>query len=404
MTGPDIPLIPNAEVRNTKTEILDSVAAITKITFEWDRLARQDPSDGFFRGPAWYLSWIENVRPDAKPAVVVVHDSTGIIGIAPFCRVKHNPFLWALTLGGEDIVCGEYLDVLAAPAARAAVVQAVWDAVYDLRSEWDLLVLGATLAEGQLCREAQDWAASRHLMMRTEAERISPCISLPASFNDYIASLTRKRRKNFTRSKRIFEERGVTIKICTEPDQIGPAIDTLINLHLLRWKSVNQSGTLGKPGFRAFLRDLTHQQAMAGCFRIYVMEDQGHAIAAMLNFHYGSSALQFQNGFDPACELAPHSPGALLILYAIEQAIREGLTCYDFLRGAEDYKFQLANGVKTTTTLLLARTLDAKAYLLLKDARSAIKGQSQGKLPHLSCKLGEKPSASFDHESSEVQT
>ena len=404
MTGPDIPLIPNAEDRNTKTEILDSVAAITKITFEWDRLARQDPSDGFFRGPAWYLSWIENVRPDAKPAVVVVRDSTGIIGIAPFCRTRHNPFLSALALGGEDIVCGEYLDILAAPAARATVVQAVGNAVYDLRYEWDLLVLGSTLVQGQLCREAQDWAASRHLMMRAEAERISPFISLPASFKDYFASLSRKRRKNFTRSKRIFEERGVIVKICTEPDEIGPAIDVLIDLHQSRWRYVNQSGTLGKPGFRTFLRDLTRQQATAGCFRAYVMKDQGTAIAAMLNFHYGSGALQFQNGFDPGCELAPHSPGALLILYAIEQAIREGLTCYDFLRGAEDYKFQFANGVKTTTTLLLARTVQARAYLLLKDAKSAIKGQSQGKLPHLRCKLGEKPSASFDHESSEVQT
>jgi CelD/BcsL family acetyltransferase involved in cellulose biosynthesis len=245
--------------------------------------------------------------------------------------------------------------------------------MYDLRSEWDLLVLGATPTQGQLCREAQDWAASRGLMVRAKAEQISPVISLPTIFNDYFASLSRKRRKNLSRAKRICKERGVTIRIYTEPGEIGPAIDTLINLHLLRWKSVKQSGTLGKPGFREFLKCLSRQQGMAGCFRVYVMEDYGAPIAAMLNFHYGSSALQFQNGFDPGCELAPHSPGSLLILHAIEQAIREGLTCYDFLRGAEDYKFQFANAMKSTTTLLLGRTLKAKAYLLLKDVKSAIK-------------------------------
>jgi len=313
------------------------------------------------------------VRPDAKPAVVAVRDSAGIVGIAPFCRLRHNVFLSALSFGGEDIVCGDYLDILAVPAVRAAVVQAVWSAVYDLRSEWDLLVLGATRTQGSLCHEAQDWAASSRLMMRAEAEQISPVISLPTTFDDYFASLSRKRRKNLTRAKRICEERGVTIRICRDGGDIGPAIDTLIDLHLLRWQSVNRSGTLGRPGFRKFLKCLSQDEAMASCFRVYLMEDHGAPIAAMLNFHYGSTALQFQNGFDPGCELAPHSPGSLLILYAIEHAIREGLTCYDFLRGAEDYKFQFANAIKTTTTLLLAHALKAKAYLLLKDAKSTIK-------------------------------
>ena len=358
---------------DTRTEILTSVTAIAKVAAEWDRMARQDAAEGFFRRPAWYLSWIENVRPDAAPAVVVVRDSGAIVGIAPFCRLRHNPFLLALSLGGEDVVCGDYLDILAVPAARAAVVHAVWSAVYDLRSQWDLLVLGATPTQGHLCREAQDWAASRQLMFRAEAEQISPVISLPTSFDDYFASLSRKRRKNLTRAKRICAERGVTIRIYREPRDIGPAIDTLIDLHLLRWESVNRSGTLGKPGFRDFLKCLSQDEAMASCFRVYVMEDHGAPIAAMLNFHYGSSALQFQNGFDPGCELAPHSPGSLLILHAIEQAIREGLTSYDFLRGAEDYKFQFANAMKTTTTLLLARSLKAKAYQLLKDAELAIK-------------------------------
>lgn len=358
-----------------KTEILDSLESIAKISAEWDNLARLDPADGFFRSAAWYLSWIKNVRPDAKPALVVVRDSAGIIGIAPFCRMRHNPFLRALSLGGEDIVCGEYLDILAVPSARDAVAEAVWKAVYDLRAQWDLLVLAATHAHGDLCRKTQDWASTGGLLMRAEAERICPFISLPKSSDDYFASLSRKRRKNFARSKRIFQEHGVTIRVCTEQHEIEPAIDVLIRLHQLRWKLQHQSGTLGRPGFRTFLLDLSHNRAMKECFRVYVMEQQGTPIAAMLNFHYGQSALQFQNGFDPACELAPHSPGSLLILHAIERAIEEGLTCYDFLRGPENYKFQFANGVRNTTTLLLARTLPAKAYLRFKDIKSAFKSK-----------------------------
>src|SRR5581483_854720 len=124
---------------------------------------------------------------------------------------------------------------------------------------------------------------------------------------------------------------------------------------------------------RQFLSDLAKMEALQGCFRLYVMEARGTPVAAMLNFHYGKSALQFQNGFNPNCELAQHSPGTLLILYAIERAIEEGLTCYDFLRGGEEYKFHFAREFKKTTTLAIARSLPAKAYLLAKDAGLAIR-------------------------------
>jgi len=355
------------------TEALTAVASLNEIVTAWEELAKRDAVEGFFRTASWYLSWIRNLRPDAKPFVIVVRDSSKIVGIAPFCTLRYNSCLWALTLGGDDIACGEYLDILSLPDYRAAVVRAVWDEINKMQSRWDLLVLGATLAQGDLCYEAQNWAAEKSLMLRAEGDRISPFANLPASFDQYFAALGKKKRKNLARARRIFQERGVEVKTYTRPDELDAAIDILIELHLLRWRWVHKTGTLGRPGFRKFLKDLNKMEAVGDCFRLYVMQLQGKPIAAMLNFHYGMSALQFQNGFDPDCELAPHSPGTLLILHGIQRAIEEGLLCYDFLRGAEEYKFHFAREFKRTTTLAIARSLPAKAYLLAKDAGFAIK-------------------------------
>jgi CelD/BcsL family acetyltransferase involved in cellulose biosynthesis len=355
------------------TETLTTVASLNEIVIAWEQLAKRDTVEGFFRTASWYLSWIQNLRPDARPFVIVVRDAGKVVGIAPFCMLRYNSCLWALTFGGDDIACGEYLDILSLPDYRVAVVRAVWSEVDKMQSRWDLLVLGATPAQSNLCHEAQNWAANKGLMLRAESDRISPFANLPASFDEYFSALGKKKRKNLARARRIFQEHGVEIRTYTRPDELEMAIDTLIELHLLRWRSVGKSGTLGQPGFRKFLKDLSKMDAVGDSFRLYIMELQGTPIAAMLNFHYGVSALQFQNGFDPDCELAPHSPGTLLILHAIQRAIEEGLLCYDFLRGAEEYKFHFAREVKRTTTLAIARSLPAKAYLLAKDAGLAVK-------------------------------
>jgi CelD/BcsL family acetyltransferase involved in cellulose biosynthesis len=347
---------------------------VSTIFREWSALAGQDATEGFFRTPYWFASWIRNMRPDATPVVIVVRDGGRIVGIAPFCRLKYNSCLWALSLAGEDLVCGEYLDVLAHPEHRETVMKIVWSAISELQAPWDLLILGSTLVESDLVHEAQSWALANGLMLRADEERVSPFIELPASYDAYFATLGRKKRKNLARARRILEQQGVEVKTYTEPGELESAIDTLVELHLLRWNRVQKSGTLGQRGFRQFLKDLSADDAEdRSFFRLYIMQAHGRPIAAMLNFHYGNSALQFQNGFDPDWELAQHSPGSVLILYAIERAIEEGLSCYDFLRGAEDYKFHFANQSKRTTTLAIARTFAARAYLLARDAGSAIR-------------------------------
>jgi CelD/BcsL family acetyltransferase involved in cellulose biosynthesis len=54
----------------------------------------------------------------------------------------------------------------------------------------------------------------------------------------------------------------------------------------------------------------------------------------------------YLTGFDR--EFAGTSPGTLVISHAIEQAVREGCTHFDFLRGAEKYKYFW--GAKDTPT------------------------------------------------------
>jgi CelD/BcsL family acetyltransferase involved in cellulose biosynthesis len=56
-------------------------------------------------------------------------------------------------------------------------------------------------------------------------------------------------------------------------------------------------------------------------------------------------------GFDP--RFAALGPGTLLIAHAIEQARLEGAAAFDFLRGAEPYKYRWGAASRPTFQLLL---------------------------------------------------
>src|SRR5690242_11881141 len=101
-------------------DIVTSLPDIERLMPDWERLAAADPAEGFFRSATWYLSWIRHIRPNAKPFVFVAREAGEVVAIAPFCIQKQNGFLRKLSLAGSDVVCGEYLDVVALPEFRAS--------------------------------------------------------------------------------------------------------------------------------------------------------------------------------------------------------------------------------------------------------------------------------------------
>jgi CelD/BcsL family acetyltransferase involved in cellulose biosynthesis len=74
-----------------------------------------------------------------------------------------------------------------------------------------------------------------------------------------------------------------------------------------------------------------------GLLRLHVLWVGERAAGALLGFADRAWAAAYLSGFDPAFRLG--SPGAVLFLRAIEEAIAGGARTFDFLRGREPYKY-----------------------------------------------------------------
>lgn len=112
----------------------------------WDDLARRDARDGFFRTLGWYTAWMEHIRPDAEPFVIVVRNEGGeIVGLAPLCRGVYRDLGFRLTgifWAGREVVSGDFLDFLSTTEARSQVTAAILEFLARSCSRWSMLVLG----------------------------------------------------------------------------------------------------------------------------------------------------------------------------------------------------------------------------------------------------------------------
>ena len=61
-----------------KVELIARREDLNALCPRWDELALEDPRDGFFRTSGWYRAWMEHIRPDAEPFVVVVRNADNV--------------------------------------------------------------------------------------------------------------------------------------------------------------------------------------------------------------------------------------------------------------------------------------------------------------------------------------
>jgi len=363
-----------------KCELVTRREDLGALAQRWDELARSDPRDGFFRTSGWYLAWLRHVRPDAEPFVVVVRDAGGnIIGLAPLCRVKYRDLgfrLAGISWGGREVVSGDFLGFLADGGATPQVIPAILDFLYRMRSQWSLMIIGELIDGSQSCHAVETLAQEHRLPIRRQEERICPYIALPPSFDEYLNTLSSATRYNIRRRIREFEKKGGCARVYSGPEEISHHLDTLIRLHLERWRRDNLPGTFGRPGFAAFLREVCTQPPAGSTCRLHLLTWQAAPVAALLTFYFGDSALYYQAGWDS--QFSSQSPGLVAMAHSIRDAIEHGVRYYEFLRGDEAYKSRWTKTYRKTATILVGQSLMSKQYLRAARLKDIVKYRIAG--------------------------
>jgi CelD/BcsL family acetyltransferase involved in cellulose biosynthesis len=89
----------------------------------------------------------------------------------------------------------------------------------------------------------------------------------------------------------------------------------------------------------SFFRTLAIALAKANILKLYVLDLNAVAVAVSMCFDYKDTLHLYNSGFDPRYRAL--STGLLCKVLSLKNAIKRGRQKYDFLKGAEIYKYRL---------------------------------------------------------------
>ncbi len=191
---------------------------------------------------------------------------------------------------------------------------------------------------------------------------------LPATWEEYLDSLSHMEQKMLKRRTRALMNRDVQLEIITGPSFREEDFNDFVRLHTAAWIDEGLPGYYrGSPRFKNFHSRVLERMAADSTARIYFFSKAGVRFAAVQAFFISGECCFYLSGMDRQHELAPQSPGKVLLSIVVKKAIEEGCSRFDFQGGREEYKSRLGGQMTSFSKALVwtGRFSTYKVYILV---------------------------------------
>jgi CelD/BcsL family acetyltransferase involved in cellulose biosynthesis len=368
-----------------RVELATEIGDVAALAPEWRALAER--RGNAFLTPEWFLAWLRHCGRGWQPHVAVVRTPGGRLrGLLPLVSSKSN--------GRRELrTCpvGDSFDPVSAARDEKAVATAAAPSVAPSNGLRSLLLENVD-AEGEWWGAlARATPAPLATIERNEATM--PFVDLAGvSWDEYLADRSRQFRSQLGRKQRsIRREHDVRFRRTLDSGEVAADLETLFRLHDARWDERSEPSALADRAIRAFHHEFARAAFDRGWLRLHVMEVDGAPIAALYGWLIGGRWSYYQAGFDPAW--SRHSPGFLLLAETIRDAIEDGASEYDMLRGDEAFKRRFATSFRTVRSILLAPRghqvhLNAAAVARLRRVWRTLPSRPRARARRLAGRLG----------------
>jgi CelD/BcsL family acetyltransferase involved in cellulose biosynthesis len=314
-------------------EAIQSFDGLCALEAEWREVWRRDSAATPFEGPDWLLPWTKWVWGGGRLHVLAIRDQRDLVAVAPFFLWGYGrtPEIIRVSLLGGGIT--DHLGMVARPEFELDAARATFEHLAALTGEWHVCDLQELRPGTPLLRVD----LPPGIALQDGPCGVCPVISLPRRWDELLASIDARFRRNLRVAENRLREAGAEF-MAVPPDGCREAMHALIRLHEARWRERRETGMLADGALQSFHMDASARLAREGLMRLYTLRIGGAIVAVQYNLWRNGRVYSYLSGFDPAQRRS--SPGAALLAFSIRCAIEEGATHFDFLRNREDFKYQ----------------------------------------------------------------
>lgn len=325
-----------------KVHLLTDSSAFEKLELEWDNLLHRGITDSLFLTWEWQTAWWQNLASGDLWLITFREDNGALAGIAPMYWKQSRDGAKALAQFGYDV--SDYLDVIVAQGREAAVYSAFVDLLSSAElPAWDSVDLYNLPSASPTNTQLTAMAQARGFNVDWREQVVSPVLQLPSTWEDYLASLDKKQRHEIRRKLRRIEQVQTRWYVIDQADEVDAAIADFIELHK---KSRPDKIEFMSARMQNFFLEMARRLFAKHYLQLAFLEVEGKRAASILNFVYDNNVLVYNSGYDPE-QYGHLSPGVILFVRSIQDAIAAKRRTFDFLRGDEEYKYRF--GAKNTS-------------------------------------------------------
>lgn len=348
----------SAEARGIKAEDI-SVEVVTnegdwwRLRSDWDAILEQVPDHTVFQKFDYLWTWWQYLGLASELLIFVARDGDRVIGIAPFetrpSRIMRKWFRELCLLGTPWEVDRARIMV---PPDSYRCLPAIASTLLEHRHSWDLGLLWEQSPDDPVAEFLRQAFLDAGLLMAET--RTSPCpyIELEGSWPDYLATRSRRLRKNLRRSRRQLEALGKLEYVeLRDPQEIELGMYQYEEVEARSWKPAQGLGIGRNKRYQGFYHRVaqlySRQQALE--LRFLTLDDT--PIAATFGIRHDGTFHSMRITHDRAYD--KYSPGTLLESLELESLFDSDLDRYDFLGGFLSNKTRWTESIKKTVNIHL---------------------------------------------------
>lgn len=291
---------------------------------EWDDLAGMLGAGPFAR-PGFLILW-HRWFGDGELVAATVRRRGQLVAVLPLMRTAHQvlryPANWhtplASILASDRESCAALADVVVSAGARRVAIP-----LLD-RSDDGVSAFTDCMSERRY-----------RVIQRTQGR--SPYRDLRGDWDGFQAEMSGKARRDIRRRRRRLEEAGnVTVDHITSSAQLDERLQEAFLVEGSGWKNRRGTAIREQAATVGFYTDLARWAVARGWLRLTFLRLDGKPLAVSLalwadGVHYG-----LKTGYDVA--FANHAPGVLVVDDEVRAAFDAGLTRFEMLGEADEYK------------------------------------------------------------------